>query len=96
MQHTKTQVTVYVRAKAKRIKAFNCEAYKKKEKVWCSQTFSSSKRYDRSRWGQNTLELPKILDPIECKNMISFFNATDSNELNNYNMQSSFSFFDNI
>ena len=27
IQHTKTQATVYVRAKAKRIKAFKCEAY---------------------------------------------------------------------
>ena len=94
IQHTKTQATVYVRAKAKRIKAFKCEAYIKTEKVRCSQTFSSSRRYDRLQWGQNTLELPKILDPIECKNMIRYLNATDSNELNNYNIQSSFSFFD--
>ena len=70
IQHTKTQATVYVRAKAKRIKAFNCEAYIKTEKVRCSQKFSSSRRYDRLQWKQNTLELPKILDPIECKNMI--------------------------
>ena len=27
IQHTKTQATVYVRAKAKRIKAFKCKAY---------------------------------------------------------------------
>ena len=94
IQHTKTQATVYARAKAKRIKAFKCEAYIKTEKVWCSQTFSSSRRYDRLQWGQNTLELPKILDPIECKNMIRYLNANDSNELNNYNIQSSFSFFD--
>ena len=33
IQHTKTQATVYVRAKAKRIKAFKCEAYIKTEKV---------------------------------------------------------------
>ena len=32
IQHTKTQATVYVRAKAKRIKAFKCEAFKKKQK----------------------------------------------------------------
>ena len=70
IQHTKTQATVFVRAKAKRIKAFKCEAYIKTEKVWCSQTFTSSRRTDRLQWGQNTLELPKILDPIECKNMI--------------------------
>ena len=57
IQHTKTQATVYVRAKAKRIKAFKCEAYIKTEKVWCSQTFSSSRLYDRSQWGQNTLEV---------------------------------------
>ena len=94
IQHTKTQATVYVRAKAKIIKAFKCEAYIKTEKIWCFQTFSSSRRYDRLQWGQNTLELPKILDPIECKNMIRYLNATDSNELNNYNIQSSFSFFD--
>ena len=43
---------------------------------------------------ENTIELPKILDPIECKNMIRYLNATDSKELNNYDMQSSFSFFD--
>ena len=78
IQHTKTQATVYVRAKAKRINAFKCEAYIKTEKVWCSQTFTSSRRYDRLQWGQNTLELPKILDPIECKNMIRYLNATDS------------------
>ena len=94
IQHTKTQATVYVRAKAKRIKAFKCEAYIKTEEVWCSQTFSSSRRYDRLQRGQNTLEIPKILDPIECKNMIRYLNATDSNELNNYNIQNSISFFD--
>ena len=93
-QHSKTQATVYVRAKAKRIKAFKCEAYIKTAKVWCSQTFSASRQYDRLQWGQKTLELPKILDPIDCKTMIRYLNATDSNELNNYNIQSSFSFFD--
>ena len=92
--NTQTQATVYVRAKAKRIKAFKCEAYIKTEKVWCSQTFTSSRRYDRLQWGQNTLELPKILDPIECKNMLSYLSATDSEELNNYNIQNSFSLFD--
>ena len=94
IQHTKTQATVYVRAKAKRIKAFKCEAYIKTEKVWCSQTFSSSRRYDRLQWKQNTLELPKILDSIECKNMIKYLNATDSKVLNNYDIQNYFSFFD--
>ena len=67
--------------------------------MWCSQTFTSSRQYDRLQWGQNTLELPEILDPIECKNMIRYLNATDSEELNNYNLQNSilniqFSLFD--
>ena len=94
IQHTKTQATVYVRAKAKRIKAFKSEAYIKTEKDWCLQTFSSSTQYDRLQWEQNTLELPKNLDPIECKNMIRFSNATDGKELTKYNIQSSFSFSD--
>ena len=94
IQHTETQATVSVRAKAKRIKAFECESYIKTKKVWCSQTFSSSRRYDRLQWRQNTLELPKKLDRVECKNMIRYLKATYSNELNNYNIQSIFSFFD--
>ena len=32
IQHTKTQATVYVRAKAKRLKVFKCEAYFKTDK----------------------------------------------------------------
>ena len=70
IQHTKTQATVHFRPKAKRIKAFKCETYIKTKKVWCSQTLSSSRRYDRLQWGQNTLELPKLLNPVECKSMI--------------------------
>ena len=61
--------------------------------MWCSQTFTSSGRYDRLQWG-NTLELPKVLDPIECKNLIRYLNATDSEELNNYKIQNSFSLLD--
>ena len=57
-----------------------------------SQTFTSSRRYDRLHRGRNTLELPKILDPVECENVIRYVNATDSNELNNYN-KTKFFFF---
>ena len=63
--------------------------------MWCSQTFTSSRRYDRLQWEQNTLELPQKRDPIECKNMIRYLNATDSEDFNNYNIQNSFSLFDN-
>ena len=39
IQHTKTQATVYVRAKAKRIKAFKSEAYKKPKKFGIPKHF---------------------------------------------------------
>ena len=80
--------------KQKESKFSNVKRIQKTEKVWCSQSFSSSRRYDRLQWEQNTLELPKILDTVECKNMIRYLNATDGKELNNYDIQSSFSFFD--
>ena len=38
IQHTKTQATVYARAKAKRIKAFKCEAYIKTEHNYIKRT----------------------------------------------------------
>ena len=44
--------------------------------------------------GTKHIRTSKKLDPIECKNMIRYLNATDSEELNNYNIQSSFSLFD--
>ena len=44
--------------------------------------------------GTKYIRTSKILDPIKCKNMTRYLNATDINELNNYNIQSSFSFFD--
>ena len=37
IQHTRTQATVYVRAKAKRIKAFKCEAYVKTHRQYCTR-----------------------------------------------------------
>ena len=58
---------VYVRAKAKRIAAFKCEAYVKTHKQWCSRQ-STKHRTDRMDWYTNSLELQKIIDPIECKN----------------------------
>ena len=33
IQHANVNATVYVRAKTKRVKAFNCEAYAKKRKI---------------------------------------------------------------
>ena len=39
IQHTKTPPTLYVRAKAKRIKSFKCEAYIKTEKFGVPKQF---------------------------------------------------------
>ena len=37
IQHTRTQATVYVRAKAKTIKPFKCEAYVKTDRQYCTR-----------------------------------------------------------
>ena len=37
IQHANNQARVYVRAKAKRFRAFKCEAYAKKERKVCFQ-----------------------------------------------------------
>ena len=37
IQHAKVRARVYIRAKAKRVKAFKCEAYAKKERKFCFQ-----------------------------------------------------------
>ena len=37
IQHAKVRARVYGRAKAKRVKAFKCEAYAKKERKICFQ-----------------------------------------------------------
>ena len=70
IQHAKVRARVYVRAKAKRVKAFKCEAYAKKERKICFQDSVKYRRVDRSVWNHNTLPLPITLDPLECKNFI--------------------------
>ena len=50
VQHAKVQARVYVRAKAKRVKAFKCEAYAKKEKTVCFQGSVKLGRVDRTVW----------------------------------------------
>ena len=47
-------------------------------------------------WYTNSLELPKIIDPIECKNLIRYLNGTNSPELNNYNYFQVLTFFDDV
>ena len=70
IKHASVKARVYVRAKAKRIKAFKCVAYAKKERKICFQGSVKYRRVDRTVWNHNTLPLPVTLDPVECKNII--------------------------
>ena len=46
IQHTRTQATVYVTAKAKRLTAFKCEAYVKTRRQYCTRPKESIYRTD--------------------------------------------------
>ena len=85
IQHANIQARVYVRAKTKRIRAFKCEAYAKKERKLCFQGNVKDRRVDRTVWNHNTMPLPITLDPLECKNLIGHLNGTDNKILNNLN-----------
>ena len=66
IQHASVEARVYVRAKAKRIKAFKCVAYPKEERKICFQGSVKYRRVDRTVWNHETLPLPVTLDPLEC------------------------------
>ena len=63
IKHASVKARVYVRAKTKRIKAFKCVAYAKKERKICFQGSVKYRRVDRTVWNHNTLPLPVTLDP---------------------------------
>ena len=90
IQHANIQARVYVRAKAKRIRAFKCEAYAKKGRKICFQGNVKYRRVDRTVWNLNTMPLPITLDPLECKNLIRHLNGTDNKILNNFNYNKTF------
>ena len=52
IQHAKVRARVYVRAKAKRVKAFKCEAYAKNERKLCFQGSVKYKHVDQTVWNQ--------------------------------------------
>ena len=83
IKHTSVKARVYVRAKAKRIKAFKCVAYAKKERKICFQGSVKYRRVDRTVWNHNTLPPPVTLDPLECKNIIRHLNGTNDKILKN-------------
>ena len=67
IKHASVKARVYVRAKTKRIKAFKCVAYAKKERKICFKGSVKNRRVDRTVWNHNTLPLPVTLDPLELK-----------------------------
>ena len=56
IKHASVKARVYVRAKAKCIKAFNCVAYAKKERKTCFQGSVKYHRVDRTVWSHSTLD----------------------------------------
>ena len=85
IQHANIQARVFVGAKAKRIRAFKCDAYAKKERNVGFQGNVKYRRVDRTDWNHNTMPLPITLDPLECKNLIRHLIGTDNKILNNLN-----------
>ena len=90
IKHASVNARVYVRAKAKRIKAFKCVAYAKKKRKICFQGSVKYRRVDRTVWNHNTLPLPVTLDPLECKNIIRHLNGTNDKILNNLHYNKTF------
>ena len=84
IQHAKVRASVYVRAKAKRVDAFKCEPYAKKERKIEFQGSVNYRRVDRIVWNHNTLPLPITLDPLECKNLIRHLSGTIDKISNNF------------
>ena len=66
IHHANVKARVYVRAKAKRIKAYKCVAYAEEERNICFQGSVKNRRVDRTVWNHNSLPLPVTLDPPEC------------------------------
>ena len=90
IQHANIQARVYVRAKTKRIRAFKCEVYAKKERKVCFQGNVKHGLFDRTVWNHSTMPLPITLDPLDCKNLIRHLNGTDNKVLNTFNYNKTF------
>ena len=90
IQYANVQARVYVSAEVKRVRAFKCEAYAKKERKVCFQGNVKHRRVDQTVWNHNTMPLPITLDPLEFKNLTGHFNGTDNKTLNNPNYNKTF------
>ena len=63
---TRVHIDVFVLAKAKRLEAWTCEAYAKREKLLCTQSECKHRRHERTKQHQNTMERSLTFYPAEC------------------------------
>ena len=77
-ESTRAIANVFVRAKAKRLKAWTCEVYVKREKFVCAHSDYKYSRHDCTEYHENTMERPRTLDSTEFKHAIRYLNGTDS------------------
>ena len=77
-QHANVEPRVYVRAKAKCIKAYKCVAYVKKVRTIYFQGSGKNRRNDRTVWNHNTMSLPVTPDTLECKNINKHLYGTNN------------------
>ena len=90
IQHACVKARVYVRAEAKRIKAYKCVAYALKERKICFQGSVKNRRVDRTVWNHNTMPLLVTLDPLECKIILGPLNGTNNKIINNLHYKKTF------
>ena len=96
IQHASVKARVYVRAKAKRIKAYKCVAYAKKERKICFQGTVKYRRVDRTVCNHNIMPFPLTLDPLKCKNIIRHLNGTNNKILNKLHYKKTLHFWNSI
>ena len=73
-ESTRAIVNVFVRAQAKRLKAWTREAYVKRGNFVCAQSEYKYRRHDRTYYHQNTMERPRTPGLTEFKHAIRHLN----------------------
>ena len=92
IQHASVKARVFVRANAKRPKAYKCVAYTKKVRNNCFKSSVKDRRVDRTVGNHNTMPLPVTRDP-DCKNIIRPLNGTNNDLINNLHYKNLFHFW---
>ena len=96
LEYTLVIANLYVRGKAKRSKAWTCEAYTKRKRFVCAQSDFRDRRHDPADYHIMTMERPLPFDPNECELAIRQLRGPESTQPNSYNYNNSFTFCDDI